>query len=120
MKKIMLSLVVAVTAMAGMVNSAQSSNELRVAKVATCLDMSRDNIAAYVKRDYLQNRIMSWNSDKKLLGTDNPVVWIVPSSITNDKTVWNIPVHVRGNNKDVTYSVVLDCQNGKINYGQPL
>jgi len=54
------------------------------------------------------------------LGTDNPVVWIVPSSITNDKTVWNIPVHVRGNNKDVTYSVVLDCQNGKINYGQPL
>lgn len=91
----------------------------RSGKIAPCANASQDEIAALVKRDYLQNRITRWQSDKTLFGTQAPVVWVVASSITGSASDWQVPLKVSGNKTQKTYNVRLNCQAGEINYGQP-
>ncbi|CNJ87925.1 protein YebF [Yersinia aldovae] len=114
MKKTGLTLVLA-TVLAGMTVSAQAQ-EPRVAKVAACPGLNQSQVATQVKRDFQQNRITRWTLDKKLLGTDSPVVWINTVDITGNDDIWQVPLTARGNKGDKTYQVVLDCKAGTITY----
>lgn len=49
--------------------------EQRTAKVGQCAGLQPADVAAQVKRDFLQNRITRWEADKKLLGTATPIAW---------------------------------------------
>ncbi|GAB2928899.1 protein YebF [Hafnia psychrotolerans] len=120
MKKVIVGALIAVAGLSSVVHIAQAAEtENRTATIAPCGNASKDEIAALVKRDFLQNRITRWDADKKLLGTSTPVVWITPASITGDNAKWIVPVKVRGNNTDKTYPVTLNCQLGEITYGNP-
>lgn len=120
MKKMISGVVILVAGMSGMVQLAQAAeSEIRTATVAPCSNAGKDEIAALVKRDYLQNRIPRWDTDKKTLGTSTPVAWVVPDSISGDNAKWNIPLKVRGDHTDKTYQVTLNCQLGEISYSTP-
>lgn len=118
MKRTGLSLAVALLAMAGLTTTVQAQ-EQRTAKVAQCSGLQPAGVAAQVKRDYLQNRITRWTSDKKLLGTDTPIVWISSEAITGKDAIWQVPLTVRGTRQDKTYNVTLDCNTGGITYSEP-
>jgi hypothetical protein len=118
--KLILSAVVAVAGLSGAVQAAQTSEQQsRTVTIAPCNNASKDEVAALVKRDFLQNRITRWDEDKKLLGTSTPVVWISTDSITGDSANWRVPVKARGNRAEKTYPVTLNCQLGQITYGTP-
>ncbi len=120
MNKLILSAVVAVAGLSGAAQAAQTSEQQsRTITIAPCNNASKDEVAALVKRDFLQNRITRWDEDKKLLGTSTPVVWISPNSITGDSANWSVPVKARGNRAEKTYPVTLNCQIGQITYGTP-
>jgi len=120
MKKMTVSALVAVAALSGAVQMAQAAEpEIRTATLAPCNNAGKDEVAALVKRDFLQNRITRWDDDKKLLGTSTPVVWISADSITGDSAKWSVPVKARGNRSEKTYPVTLNCQLGEITYGAP-
>lgn len=109
-------------ALALVITSAFSSvqaAEQREAKVGQCAGLDTSGVAAQVKRDYLQNRITRWESDKQFLGTATPIVWISPESITGKDDVWQVPLSVRGDKGDKSYSVTLNCQTGEIRYSEP-
>ncbi len=115
MKRTGLSVAVALLAMAGAVQA----QEQRTAKVAQCTGLQPAEVAAQVKRDYLQNRITRWASDKKLLGTATPIAWVSPETITGKDAIWQVPLRVRGTKQDKTYNVTLDCNVGEITYSEP-
>lgn len=120
MKKMIMSAMVAVAGLSGGMHVAQAAEaDIRTATIAPCNNVSKDEVAALVKRDFLQNRITRWDEDKKLLGTSTPVVWISTDSITGDSAKWNVPVKARGNRAEKTYPVTLNCQLGEITYGAP-
>lgn len=120
MNRIILSAVLVAAGLSGVVQAAQTSEQQnRTATIAPCNDAGKDEIAALVKRDFLQNRITRWDADKKLLGTSTPVVWIATDSITGDSANWSIPLKARGDRSEKTYPVTLNCQLGQIIYGAP-
>ncbi|NIC27447.1 protein YebF [Serratia plymuthica] len=118
MKRTGLSVAVALLAMAGLTTAVQAQ-EQRTAKVAQCTGLQPADVAAQVKRDYLQNRITRWASDKKLLGTATPIAWISPEAITGKDAIWQVPLTVRGTKQDKTYNVALNCNTGEISYSEP-
>ncbi|SQI42020.1 Uncharacterised protein [Serratia plymuthica] len=103
----------------GGLTTAVQAQEQRTAKVAQCTGLQPADVAAQVKRDYLQNRITRWASDKKLLGTATPIAWISPEAITGKDAIWQVPLTVRGTKQDKTYNVTLNCNTGEISYSEP-
>ncbi|MCW7550783.1 protein YebF [Photorhabdus sp. P32] len=97
--------------------SAVSENK-RVDKFISCDNLTKSQIAAQVKRDFLQNRIHHWSEDRTQLGTSKPVVWIKAENITGDKDILKIPLTVRGSKRDKDYRVVVDCQQNTISYSE--
>ena len=121
MKKIILGVVVAAAGMSGLSQIAQADEpEVRTATVTPCSTATKEDVAALVKRDFLQNRIPRWDADKKALGTSTPVAWVVTDSISGSNAKWNVPLTVRGDQTDKTYQVTLNCQIGEISYSAPL
>ncbi|WP_036769769.1 protein YebF [Photorhabdus australis] len=90
----------------------------RVDKFISCDNLTKSQIAAQVKRDFLQNRINRWLEDRKQLGTSTPVAWINVENITADKDVLGVPLTVRGSKRDKDYRVVVDCQQNTISYNE--
>lgn len=91
----------------------------RSGKIATCKNTKASKISATVKGDFLNNRLPNWSKDKSILGTSSPVVWITPSNIAHQNTLWTIMMTVRGSRSEKMYQVNIDCQSGYITYSQP-
>ncbi|PHM46852.1 protein YebF [Xenorhabdus miraniensis] len=90
----------------------------RVAKFISCKNLTKDQVAAQVKQDFLQNRINRWNEDRKQLGTSKPIAWVNVNDITGDENALQVPLIVRGSKKDKSYNVTIDCQKETINYSE--
>lgn len=120
MNKTGLGLAAVLLAMVGVVATAQAQEqEQRTAKIGQCVGLKAADAGAQVKRDFLQNRITRWESDKRLLGTATPVAWVSQDAITGKGDVWQVLLTVRGTKLDKTYQVTLDCQTGDIRYSEP-
>ncbi|NHB91308.1 protein YebF [Photorhabdus cinerea] len=94
------------------------SESKRVDKFVSCNNLTKSQIAAQVKRDFLQNRINRWSEDRKQLGTSTPVAWVNAENITGDKEVLKVPLTVRGSKRDKDYKVIVDCQQNTISYSE--
>ena len=93
--------------------------EQRTAKVGQCAGLQPADIAAQVKRDFLQNRITRWEADKNCWAQLPPIAWVSPDAITGKEQVWQVPLTVRGTKVDKTYNVTLNCNTGEIAYSAP-
>ncbi|PHM69449.1 protein YebF [Xenorhabdus kozodoii] len=96
--------------------TATAAENERVAKFISCKNLTKDQVAAQVKQDFLQNRINHWDQDRKQLGTSTPIAWVNVNDITGDTDALQVPLIVRGTKKDKSYNVTIDCQKEMISY----
>ncbi|CDL80898.1 protein YebF [Xenorhabdus szentirmaii] len=98
--------------------TATAAGDERVAKFISCENLTKDQVAAQVKQDFLQNRINHWEKDRKQLGTSKPIAWVNVNDIIGDQNVLQVPLNVRGSKKDKSYNVTIDCHEGTISYSE--
>ncbi|AYA40479.1 hypothetical protein HZS38_08665 [Xenorhabdus nematophila] len=98
--------------------TATAAENERVAKFISCKNLTKDQVAAQVKQDFLQNRITHWDTDKKQLGTSKPIAWVNVNDMTGDQNALQVPLIVRGSKKDKSYNVTIDCQKETISYSE--
>lgn len=114
-----LLLAVSFGASAESADNAKNENDIvRSAPFASCVNLDKDQLAARVKNDYLQNRLPRWQDDKKALGP-KPVVNINASDVIKMDNNYLVTLNVRGARTDLRYNIEVNCDKQTITYVSP-
>ncbi|HCM61671.1 MAG TPA: small secreted protein YebF [Morganella sp. (in: Bacteria)] len=90
----------------------------RMVTFPTCDSLTKDQVAAQVKYDFVQNRYTRWQDDKALLGS-KPVAWVNTAEVTEKDGNYSVPLTVRGSKKELSYIVDINCAAQTMTYGLP-
>lgn len=92
-----------------------NTDEGKAAAFVSCQNLTEPQVAAQVKKDFMNNRLPRWADEKALLGT-KAVAWVNDKDVVKTDSGYTIPLTVRGSKSDLQYRVAVDCKQDTITY----
>lgn len=92
-----------------------NKDEGKAAAFVSCQNLTEPQIAAQVKKDFINNRLPRWADEKAILGK-KAIAWVNDNDVTKTDSGYTIPLTVRGSKSDLQYRVAVDCEQDTITY----